>query len=248
MKIRRIPFFIVICFVGILISGCNICSADSSKDSSEDIIIKCDALGPDIIILNKAAIEDKKTDYIEEKVLKKLKEILAEGKGRNDKFNTLLYESGLSLGSKTLDFLEELKLRNNEFGIKETMQIIRDRLQLVTMLQDYSPKNELEAKIINKIKFYSSDTEYSFWIDDDSRNAGSKMPSLMLKTIKLGPLRDGKYVYVKCYGPEDEFSHIGKFEWFQASAAENGCRKFSYSLGESYAIPPENQDKNKVGF
>ena len=68
----------------------------------------------------------------------------------------------------------------------------------------------------------------------------------MLKTLKIGPLKDGKYVYVKCYG--DEVLDEGKVSGFQASAAENGCRKFSYYLGESYAISPKNQDKNKVGF
>ena len=239
MKIKLITLSSAICLTGMLISGCT--------NTSEDITVKCDALGPDIIIPNKAIVEYKKTDYIEEKILQKLKEILAEGKGRNDKFNTLLYESGLSLGTKTLDFLEGLKIRDDEFGIKETMQLIRERLQLVTMLQGYSPKNELEAKIINRIRFYSPGIEYSLgWSDDESRRVGSKMALSMLKTLKIGPLQDGKYVYVKCYG--DELLNEGKVGGFEASAAENGCIKFSYSLGEDYPIQPENQDKNKVGF
>lgn len=210
--------------------------------------MKDDCLGPDILMLNKATIEDKKTVYIEEKVLKKLKEILAEGKGRNNRFNFLLYSAGLSVGTKTLDFLEELKIRDDEFGTKETMQLIRERLQLVAMLQDYSPKNELETRIVNRIRFYSPDTEYSFWVDNESRKMGSKMPSSMLKALKLGPLQDGKYVYVKCYGPVDEFSHKREIEWFQASAAEKECRKFGYSLGESYVIKLTDDVKSKNNF
>lgn len=187
----------------------------------------------------------KKSKYIEKEVLDKLKEIQHENSNSiADVFcrQSLQRESYelmaityLALGSDTLKFIKKFKI-NQELKDFKTMlaPTIKKRLYLIFLLENYSPKNELEAKIVEKIMEYSPcDVSNSWATEKDSINYGyyhDGYRNFKLHEYKIGPLTEEQYIYIKI------FEENGTVEVVYVSDKEKGRIKtiFAYTIDYKY--------------
>ena len=66
------------------------------------------------------------------------------------------------------------------------------------MLKKYSPKNEQEKEIVNKIINYAPDSKNYYWWDNDFSEQYKNTPPIIFK-YKLGPFEGNKFIYIKSY-------------------------------------------------
>jgi hypothetical protein len=186
-----------------------------------------------------------KAKRIEKRILAKLKQIQAKAEKSTDtevlnpesypEFYCLLSNTCLILGKDSLKYLKSLKIKNEHyiFVVKELVPIIEARLKLIDLLKGYSPKNELEAKILNRIKEYSAMGQSSYWWNEGLHKNDAPMTSSLIGKLKIGPLLNDKYIYVRYYGTE---SYEGdKILGFQAATAVKSKIILAYEL--DYNLP-----------
>ncbi len=195
----------------------------------------------------------KKSKDIEKEVLLKVEEIQYENSNNiTDLFcrQTLQWESyalidltSSALGRDTLEFLKRFKLNNELKNVKlRIVPIIKKRLQLIDLVKDYQPKNELEAKIIERIREYPGSASERWpteqGIDYNYYNGGS-FHNFKLHEYKIGPLVEGKYIYVKI------FEENGSVEYVGVSDKEKGRTKTIFVYAIDYKYPPAHKNAEK---
>lgn len=151
----------------------------------------------------------KKAKEIEKEVLAKVEEIQNENSNSDKQVlqpdsQNLMATTIDALGNETLKFLKRFKLDNTMEYVKVSLvPAIKERLKLTALLDNYFPKNELEAKIVEKVREYSPCRVYGSWpterdnIDYNYFHEGYR--KFKLHEYKIGPLADGKYIYVKIF-------------------------------------------------
>lgn len=194
-----------------------------------------------------------KSKDIEKEVLAKIEEIQYENSNSINNFfckQTLQHESYVlltitasALGSDSLEFLKRFKLNDELKYVKlEIVPIIKKRLQLIALVKDYQPKNELETKIIERIREYPGRAS-GRWaseqgIDYNYYNGGA-FHNFKLHEYKIGPLVDKKYIYVKIYEENGAVDYVG------VSDKEKGRTKTIFVYWIDYKYPPVQNTAEK---
>jgi len=188
----------------------------------------------------------KKLKDIEKEVLAKVEEIQQKNDSNTNTYYcelmlqedsyVLMCITSSALGSDTLDYLKKFKL-NNELKYAKTgiVPFIKKRLQLIVLTKDYQPKNELESRIIERIREYPGQAT-SYWptekyYRDYDYYHDKHFHNFKLHEYKIGPLAEGKYIYVKI------FEENGVVDVLCVSDKEKGRTKTIFIYGLDYKYP-----------
>jgi hypothetical protein len=179
----------------------------------------------------KKMLATQKSQYIEKVLLAKLKIILSQRSKENwssswNEFIELFNQTYCALGNDTIDFLSKVNLNSDEEIIMKTViedsmiPVIRKRLKLIALLKDYVPKNKLENAIIKKIRYYPAINGKTFWQDEFYKG---HLAETMLINMRIGPLNNNSYIYIRCYGFDNSNANIpNPIRTFEASDELNG--------------------------
>jgi hypothetical protein len=182
-------------------------------------------------------LQTNKAKEIERKVLLKLQKMGNENQNPESVMSKriLLAESTCTaLGQDTLNYLNNVKTYTDfekEYLKKRVIPIIKERLLLVSLLNDYLSKNQLESDIISKIKSYPAIGAKNFWSDVNAKKYSTELIYDNIKDMKIA-LPDNKYIYIKIYGFTDEDATR-----IEVSTAENGRSVFTYELKPNSTNP-----------
>jgi hypothetical protein len=178
-----------------------------------------------------------KAKRIERIVLAKIKQMSTEEKSDfgtkiNPKVGVLLCESCCALGEDTLKYLNSLKV--DDIILKaEIGGLIKDRLEIISLLRGYIPQNDLERITINRIMEYpASGTEFRRDNEDSYKTAPPR-----LQKLKIGPLRNGQYVYIQCYGYKSLWKNgVDEISGFQVCTGIKTSKVFFYNIETIYFL------------
>ena len=195
-----------------------------------------------------------KSEYIETAVLNKLKKL--DMTENNIKYFQLIEITEMSTGIETLRFINNLSGLDEKtmLLIKANIPVIKRRLAMLSLVKKYTPKNEFEKKIMNKIKLYSPIILFAPWYDEYSYD--------LYKSLKVGPLKDGKYLYIKLYIDPPKYSRKQIIQFKKRESIEykvenpnkevmirvdvsmspNGEEVYSYVVKSPYPVPVKNYD------
>ena len=227
-------------------------SCNSNKEVS--LIIKKDNVYFNNIPLYK--IQRKwEANRIEKIILNKLEQIHQKTVKSNSKnrevatqFLELVSIASMTLGNDTLIFLHSLRSYYDDEYLLMLYKIdtlIRSRLELINLLKDYKPQNQLETKIINRVLRYSPNICNPYYSDYHN-----DLLYPLLKTIRIGPLKKGKFIIIKCFGIKDSKGVLGgdKLVYFdigveRRKAPKGGFYKL-FIQPEEFNIPLEKRGNN----
>lgn len=240
-------FYIFLLAVSLIITGCN------TRPDTTAIIKQGDCW-----VWDGKNIEDvmkfKKSKDIEREVIAKVEEIQDKnengitdvfvGRTLNEESYQLVALTCFALGNDTLNFLKKFKRDSTMENVKFIVQpYIKKRLRLIALLENYTPKDGLEAKIIEKIREYPPCAFCCCWPTEkhsiDYYYYHNEYSKFKLHEYKIGPLTEGKYIYVKM------FEENGIVDTVYISDKEKGREKAVFVYLIDYKYPPVNTSAEK---
>lgn len=239
--------YIFVLAVSLIITGCN------TRPDTSAIMKQGDEWMWENQNIN-AMMKLKKSKDIEREVITKIKEIqdknengitdVLVGRTLNEESYQLIALTCFALGNDTLNLLKKFKLDSTMEDVKIIVQpYIKKRLRLISLLGNYSPKNELEAKIVEKIREYPPCAFCISWPTEkkniDYNYYHNEYSKFILHEYKIGPLNEGKYIYVKM------FEENGVVDIVYVSDKEKGREKAVFVYLIDYKYPPVNTSAEK---